>query len=356
VTEKAFADERNLRRRQRSEFEILSAMRDVSHVVNEQTSREDMLSAVARILDSFLNDMEESIRAEEITIFARPEQAGETEPVAVLHKEGDTIAFLGQIQRKLDTLKASQCMVTRVALQDLDGETLTSCVPLAAEGDVIGVLQMTTALTGSREQRAHVAEKLKTSLVDIGKHVGLALKTLILARTARRDTLTGLLNRGGFQRDIDVNFDRAKKNRQQFGLVMIDIDHFKAVNDTHGHLAGDIVLAGVACLVNESLRRYDAAYRYGGEEIAVLTTRSGLRGATVLAKRLRAKVERERFLIGKNERIRVTISLGVAELGPSMDSPEELIAAADRALYAAKAGGRNQVKIIKAEEGRPVSP
>ena len=337
-TRKAFEDETLRRRTLAGEVELLSAMRDVSRIVNDEASLEDMLSAVARVLDELLH-------AEEIIIFNRPEQAGDSEPIAVLYKSADEIRFRGKVHANLDRLMASQCMVTRSLLRRSEGEALTSCAPLIADGEVIGALQMTTTIPGGREERTRAADKLEQALMDIGKHVALALKTISLARTATRDKLTGLTNRGGFQRDIEVFFSRCLQSRQKIALIMADIDHFKSVNDTHGHQAGDVVLTGVAAMVIKNMRKYDTAYRYGGEEIAIITSRSGIEGARVLAERLRRDVERASFTVAeKGKPLKATISLGVAEFRQGMETPQDLIAEADKALYAAKTAGRNRVQ------------
>jgi diguanylate cyclase (GGDEF)-like protein len=123
---------------------------------------------------------------------------------------------------------------------------------------------------------------------------------------------------------------------------MFDVDHFKHVNDNHGHLAGDQVLATMAQIVRGALRAEDLFARYGGEEFAVLCRDTALPKAMLLGERLRAKVEAHAFE-HNGRRVAVTVSVGVASWTPKADSPARLIADADAALYKAKRGGRNRV-------------
>jgi diguanylate cyclase (GGDEF)-like protein len=123
---------------------------------------------------------------------------------------------------------------------------------------------------------------------------------------------------------------------------MIDIDHFKTINDRHGHLAGDAVLMQLAQIFREALRSIDIAGRYGGEEFLVILGQTGIRKAVMTAERIRSAVEQHEF-IHQNLRLHVTISAGVAEITPADDSEKSLIGRADHALYKAKGAGRNRV-------------
>jgi diguanylate cyclase (GGDEF)-like protein len=124
---------------------------------------------------------------------------------------------------------------------------------------------------------------------------------------------------------------------------MADIDHFKAINDTYGHQAGDAVLRGVGAMISEMVRSTDVAGRYGGEEFVLIQPQNAIDGAEVLAGRIREAVEAASFLEPGGSEIKVTMSLGVAEYRSEMTSPEDLVGAADHALYAAKDRGRNRV-------------
>jgi len=165
-----------------------------------------------------------------------------------------------------------------------------------------------------------------------------------LAEEASTDALTGVANRRAMDHHLAMQFDTVRRFGTPASLIMVDIDHFKRVNDAHGHQTGDRVLELVAQGLRLGLRRGDFLARYGGEEFAVLLPGASLRAAAEIGERLRQEVEKLR-LVTPSGTIAVTVSLGVAEIGGWHASPEAVIEDADRALYAAKQGGRNQLAI-----------
>jgi len=173
----------------------------------------------------------------------------------------------------------------------------------------------------------------------------LRIKNESLARLSTVDALTGMRTRRYATELLNVEFLRARRYETPLAVLMADLDHFKQVNDRHGHLAGDAVLRGVAALLLESLRATDTAGRYGGEEILVVMPQNTAAGAACLAERWRMAVEEHAFEVPEGPPVSVTLSIGVAEHRGSFEKPEALIAAADRALYVAKDGGRNAVEI-----------
>jgi len=163
-----------------------------------------------------------------------------------------------------------------------------------------------------------------------------------LAEASNRDGLTGVYNRRYLEQALAKEFARVKRYEGTLSLIMLDIDHFKRVNDERGHLAGDEVIRRTAEVISGCIRESDTLGRYGGEEFAVLLPHTKLDGALVLAERLRKCVAAESVTIG-NQIIPVTISVGVAELHPDTPNYEQLIQDADTALYKSKEGGRNRV-------------
>jgi diguanylate cyclase (GGDEF)-like protein len=143
---------------------------------------------------------------------------------------------------------------------------------------------------------------------------------------------------------LDKEVMRARRHQRDMCLIMFDIDHFKKINDTQGHLAGDHVLKELARLVQARIRRDEVFARYGGEEFALLLPETTIEGATQLAHDIRARVEEAKFVF-QNERIPVTVSIGVAKLLDSHKTGLELIKDADERLYDAKRGGRNRVVV-----------
>lgn len=159
---------------------------------------------------------------------------------------------------------------------------------------------------------------------------------------AVRDALTGLYNRREFVRLLSQTLGRHERHGGSFALLMFDIDHFKKLNDTYGHPAGDAAIRNTAQLLSRHLRKGDQAARYGGEEFAAILPAADEKGAVHLAERVREAIENGR-LVFEGARLSVTVSLGVAVWPDDAKDDETLIAAADRALYAAKQGGRNRV-------------
>ena len=162
-----------------------------------------------------------------------------------------------------------------------------------------------------------------------------------LARTATTDTLTQAYNRTKFHEVIKIEFERAKRYDHSLSLIMFDIDHFKKINDTYGHAAGDYVLQTLTQIVMENLREIDCLVRWGGEEFVVITPETDVASAEVLAERIRKAIEGYRFELTST----VTISLGVTQYRKN-DSDDSFIKRADDAMYTAKGKGRNRVEVI----------
>jgi diguanylate cyclase (GGDEF)-like protein len=165
-----------------------------------------------------------------------------------------------------------------------------------------------------------------------------------LYESATRDGLTRLYNKKFFVEALKKEFSYCQRHRVSLSLVMVDIDHFKRINDTYGHPAGDYVLARVASRIDEVIRAEDILARFGGEEFALLLREAARDGALVLAERLRRLVEVSEFAYN-GQPVRVTVSAGVATLDDAEYADmDAFIAAADRRLYRAKQGGRNRVE------------
>jgi len=163
-----------------------------------------------------------------------------------------------------------------------------------------------------------------------------------LRRLATRDQLTGLLNRREFERILNEEDERVRRFKHSLALVMVDIDHFKSVNDTHGHPVGDVVLREVARRVAEEVRTVDRALRFGGEEIALILVQTDGAGALDVARRVCIAVEREPILVSDTVALNITVSAGAAAMPEDAKSGLTLLNAADKALYAAKSRGRNR--------------
>lgn len=173
------------------------------------------------------------------------------------------------------------------------------------------------------------------------------------ATEARTDVLTGLRNRRSFNEELHRLFAQRQRQGITFSLLLIDIDHFKRVNDAHGHPMGDSVLRTVAELLTKTLREMDFVCRYGGDEFAVICPGSRLHEAAVAAERVRQAVAAIRVRL-KGADISLTISIGAAEIANS-EIADGLIQRADEALYAAKQAGRNCVHLHDGNDCVPQS-
>jgi diguanylate cyclase (GGDEF)-like protein len=220
-------------------------------------------------------------------------------------------------------------------------------VPLLANNEVLGVVSCADRdddepfgegdLTAARAMAAPAALALQNDR--------LAAQRRELAHAATVDPLTGLFNRRHFHTRIEEEIERARRHGLELALLMIDVDDFKHANDTLGHVGGDYVLKHVAEIFKRSVRVFDVCTRYGGEEFAILMPGSSMDNALVVAERIRSRVES-----GSRDEgplppyVRITVSLGLAVLGEETSSTD-LIARADRALYRAKAEGKNRVRV-----------
>lgn len=192
----------------------------------------------------------------------------------------------------------------------------------------LGAVDYVTKPFNAFELRARVRAALRTKrLRDM------------LAREANIDALTGLANRRAFEQRLQAEWSRRERQAGELGLVLADIDHFKALNDTYGHRTGDVVLEGIGETFRSGVRPYDLACRYGGEEFAVICPGQHAAGAGELAERLRGRVADQPVRTDKGQ-LAVALSFGVAD-SRNRPSPQALVEAADRALYEAKANGRD---------------
>lgn len=245
---------------------------------------------------------------------------------------------------RMDGFKFLQLVASRPDLQGLPIIMLTGMMDFNSKikGLEQGASDYLTKPFDSGELVARVKVQLKIkSLQDELKKANEQLK-----RLTNIDHLTNLFNRRYLSEILEGEFFRARRNRENLSLVIIDIDFFKNVNDTYGHQNGDVVLASVAGLAQQQLRAYDSAARYGGEEFVLLLPGTSLHGGAMVAERLRQSVLEFSFPPPMQD-LTLTISAGVATYpSPHIDSVDSLFRQADEALYRAKQNGRNRVEIM----------
>lgn len=224
-------------------------------------------------------------------------------------------------------------------------------LPLLSAHEPVGQLRLERVqgnpfVASDRELLTSVAASLALSLTNADAHRH-------LEQMAMKDGLTDLFNRRAFDQLLTQEVKAAERYRSPLCLLLADVDHFKAVNDRFGHPVGDALLKEVATLLSDSLREVDIVARYGGEEFAIILPRTDVASGTVLANRIRERVDRHVF-VSDQSTIRLTLSLGVAGVSSTaIRTKDALVDAADHALYRAKTHGRNRVEIHEAATSQP---
>jgi diguanylate cyclase (GGDEF)-like protein len=231
-------------------------------------------------------------------------------------------------------------------------------VPLRGSAGVAGVLALLRRPSAAGFS-AEEAEEVRA----LAQHAGIALDNVLLHRETQRlaitDPLTGLWNFRYLSLSLGREVERATRFGRHVALLMIDVDHFKAVNDTHGHGRGDAVLRELVLRIGHQVREVDVLARYGGEEFVLVLPETSAEGAVRLAERIRQGVASPPFGVGGAEvPLRVTVSIGVAAFPVHASSPAQLLQAADEALYEAKHAGRNRWAVAPMREDvrDPVRP
>lgn len=216
-------------------------------------------------------------------------------------------------------------------------------VPLIVQGELIGVLNLSHSRPKTfQEDQARILSLIASQAASVIQRL---LMFEEMSRLAITDELTSLYNRRYFLKRLREEIDRSRRYEQQFSVIFIDVDHFKPLNDTHGHALGDRVLQELAGQLRKCARGTDLVARYGGDEFIVLLPMTDVERAVRVGERLRQQVAAHTFC----RRKKITVSLGVAGFPEAGDQPGVILCRADRALYAAKASGRNALVVDSPE-------
>jgi len=268
----------------------------------------------------------------------------------------------------LQTDARIELVITDVQMPRLTGQQLLKLIRLSAETRIrsLPVIVMTTAedsaekhlafLNGANDFLNKPVDSLELQArVNVHHRFARIIRELeeskkALAEQATTDSLTKIKNRRSFYTQAEQNLIACRRYGKDMSLLLLDIDHFKKVNDTFGHHAGDEVLVKVAELLVLMMRGVDAVARFGGEEFAVLLPETNRLGAAVLGERIRSAIEKEQIKVD-NRLIPVTVSIGIATLAAEeVESIDQLLNIADRRMYLAKNGGRNRICV--SDDGR----
>jgi two-component system, cell cycle response regulator len=328
-------NERELRRR-RVDLEALAEMANRLEHVEDSTE----------VSDTLLQNIVEAFDFERAVLLGAPTD----EELILLSHYGEVDSAAGEVQPGPESVLGA-VMTTRkrllvsgidaskdpwlAALLPKPGRLVV--IPLSAENHAIGVLVAEHSLrSGSR-----IEHRVVSMVERFASHGALALRNAWLLEQVRAmastDGLTGIANRHTFDETLAREISRASRAGEDLSLVLMDIDHFKKLNDTYGHQTGDDVLRRVAATLKVTARIYDTPARYGGEEFGVVLPRTAADDAEMVADRLREAIG------GSGDDPAVTVSAGIATFPLDAADGATLVGAADEALYASKHGGRNQV-------------
>jgi two-component system cell cycle response regulator len=221
-------------------------------------------------------------------------------------------------------------------------------VPLRAGADVLGVIAVSDRTDGrpfTRQDLSLLRAVAAPAALALARERALA-QAESFAHAAAIDPVSGLFNRRYFHVRIEEELQRAGRHNLQVALLLIDLDDFKAVNDSYGHLVGDLVIKDTSEILRRAVRTFDICTRFGGEEFAIVMPGSTLQAAANVAERIRQRIERYRQV--DVDSLRVTASVGIAMSAPGQTT-RDLMTRADEALYLAKRAGKNQVRAIADE-------
>jgi diguanylate cyclase (GGDEF)-like protein/PAS domain S-box-containing protein len=357
---------RDVSERRRAEEDIAALHQSMADTVEALQRHERDMAAIARMSDMLQACQS---RAEAFPIIAAT--AGKLFKGASgglsLSGEGDvglqTVTQWGGTQILPPGFSFSDCWALRTGqryeVAETNDATLCShftapihgpyvCLPLSVQGETAGLLHL------SLPSGSEIDEDLRRLVQSFGDVVKLSLSNLklreILSEQAMRDPLTTLFNRHYLNETLPREMRRAERERTKLSIAILDIDHFKALNDSFGHGAGDMVLKEIGTFLRGFVRGGDVACRYGGEEFLLALPECDLEAAVLRLREACGELSARVFLYHGETLPSVTLSAGVAEMSKALSTPESLIAAADQALYEAKRKGRDRIEVF---DGRP---
>ncbi len=322
------------------------ALYEIGRLFLESSSVEDS----AR---KFIAVVSELLAAPFVTLYLRQQDTGAFqiaasvgEPIRLMEQEGEAeggiAAWIAQQARPLYVPRTSaEPRLIRHTSKRIFASLIGA--PLSVRGRVEGVLLVAHPTPGYFDE--HHVEQAVSAANQFAQVIEVSRLTRSVGLLALTDGLTGMFNRRYLEVRLDEEIHRSQRYGKRFSLILVDVDHFKQINDTWGHATGDMVLQEVSRRLAENLRETEMVFRYGGEEFCILLPETSLQHAVAVAQRLREAVENRPFTTADGTTaFQVTLSAGVAEYPSHGSEKKALLAAADHALYLAKQRGRNRVE------------
>ncbi|MCO5143801.1 MAG: GGDEF domain-containing protein [Oligoflexia bacterium] len=333
---------------------------------NEQNRAEDSKAFLAKVLEEMLLGLPFTygcviIRplaqiGPEIVIakMEKKEQHQEIAAVDVLERTEKTLwltAFAPKLRdfllekndQSIDSMSLVQSeVISSIMPEDTEKELSIVSISLAQGKQSIGSLHLI-----SDRADFSLEDSQKGFLLNVATQISLLLENRSLQYATRVDPLTRLYNRGYMTDRLREEILRTSRTGNPFSFLMMDLDHFKKINDTYGHQAGDDVLVSISTLLKKTCRASDAICRYGGEEIAIILVETPLEGAKIFADNLLKKIREDEIVLLSGKEIHISASIGIAEFPKQSSNGEELIQKADQALYEAKKNGRDCWKVFE---------
>lgn len=321
-------------------------LNSISHILNRSLTLSELLKTSLNLVSKVLN-------AERGFVVLKQPNNGDYEIFALRHfenikwSEGADVkqAFSQTLvercfeQNKILIVGDTQLNQSLTDIKDVKqgGGRSVVVIPLVQDNQAIGVLYL------DNQQQAHNFNPQQIPfLTTFAAHTSIALHNTLLYKRAITDDLTQLYTRQHIDEELSQEMQRAQRYQHNLSLLILDLDHFKQINDNYGHTTGDQVLVSFSKIIQSHVRECDLAGRFGGEEFVIILTETDLEGAHAFAERIRLAVEKERIVKDEQE-IAVTVSIGVVNYQPKHgDNALLLLEDADKALYQAKEQGRNQ--------------